>query len=589
MSRRWLLTFGCATGIFAGVAGFQGRANAPANDKGTERKSTMSPASADFQLTVAASDRTGRLLPEQAVGFDVIFRNLSSQEEALASLTGNDGTPILRVFDASDKLLGKFDPGTRRRRLQGHQKFAPSTPSLAYLRAGVQDGTRISLWKYLDPLGPGGYSLQVSHQIRPGGPSIQAAPTRFEIVAARASSVAMNYGESDHSSSLLSWLSQPLDESAHPQVLIRLSAYDDHGLLMEGATPGGSVPDGAHLTSSALPPFSDIGDEGWLAVSYPGKIELIRHSLAQVTWRSGEIPVPIANLKPVLRFPDRGHALFLATGTDKGTPVLMGLRVEDDPSRNAAPPVSGTKLRSGPSAPQGVDDNVPLPAAKPGRQPAPVAAQPPQPKRDLPPYHPWTIPLKGEPARTAVAFESEGPVSILLVYDNQGIATLSRIDVDEAGRVVTPEAVIITSNRVSEIRAVAVDARKGQPLAFLALGSDPKEYNRLGLVRMPLAGSPKAQDFRSLPGWPSKTVNGQTILLAPTEIALEVAPDGRPWLALIDESGHLSGGVLDGSPLTLLRAEGRCSNPFIAALPSKVTPGCFTETGRLYPIGNHDH
>jgi len=592
MNRRgWLLTVGCATGFtVAGFAGFQGGAKAPAHDKGTERKTTMSPALAEFQLTVAPSDRKGRLLPEQAARFDVIFRNLSSREEALASLTGNDSTPILRVFDRANKSLGEFDPAARTRRLHGHQMVPPSPPSLAYLQAGVEDGALINLWKYSDPLAPGVYSLEVSHQVTPNGPSIEAAPTSFEIVPAQVSSVAMNYGVSDHSSSLLSWLAQPLDKSADPEILIRLSANRAHGLLMEGATAGGRVPAGAQLTSSALPPFSKIGGQGWLALSYAGEIELIRHSQAQVIWRSGEIPVAITNLKPVPRFPDRGHALFLATGTDKGIPVLMGLRVEDDPNRNAAPPVSGSKLMPGPSEPHGDDDNVPPPPAKPGKHPAPVAFEPPPPKRDLPPYHPWTVPLKGEPVRTAVAFDGDGPVSILLVYDKQGMATLSRIDVDEAGQVIKPETELMTSNRITVIRALAVDARVKQPMAFLALGGDPKEYNRLALVRLPLSGPTTAKDFRSLPGWPTKTSSDRTTLLAPAEIALEIAPDGRPWLALTDENGHLSGGALDGSPLSLLRADGKCSNPFIAALPSKVTLGCFTETGRLFPVEHHhDH
>ena len=126
-------------------------------------------------------------------------------------------------------------------------------------------------------------------------------------------------------------------------------------------------------------------------------------------------------------------------------------------------------------------------------------------------------------------------------------------------------------------------------MAFLVLGGDRQEHNRLALVRLPLNGSPESRDFPKLPGWPSKTAKGQTGLLAPAEVALEVAPDGKPWLAIIDESGQLSGGVLDGSPLTLLRSEGRSSNAFIAALRGTVKVGCFTEKGELFPAGGRDH
>ena len=192
--------------------------------------------------------------------------------------------------------------------------------------------------------------------------------------------------------------------------------------------------------------------------------------------------------------------------------------------------------------------------------------------------------------QTAVAFDAEGPVSVLLVYDDQGTVTVSRIDVDESGRVVKPEAVVLAGNKAVHMRALAVDARKDHPIAFLAVGNDRREYNRLALVRLPLAGPLDARDFRSLPGWPSRTENGRTVLLSPTEMSLEVSPDGVPWVAIIDERGHLTGGALNGSPLTLLRRDGGpCSNPFIAALPGKVTPGCFTETGQLFPSGAHDH
>ncbi len=586
-SRRWLLAATCAVGVTAGILGFQGRAKTPPRVKKSEPKTSMNPTVENPQLTLASTNSNSRLLPEQAARFDLIFQNLSSQEAAFASLTGNDSTPSLQLFDGTGTLVSKFNSATIRRRSGGHMHDPPSPASLVYLQTGVQDGSQINLWNFTAPLPPGRYRLQAAHQIRPGAHSVDAA-TAFEILPASVSSVAMNYGVSDHGSSLLSWLAQPLDKKASPEILVRLSASDNHGAIMNGATAAGQVAVGAHLTSSGLPPFSDIGDHGWLAVSHGTKIELIRHALAQVTWRSGEFDVELANLQPVPRFPDRGHALFLATGTRHGKPLLMGLRVEDDPARSSAPPAAGSKLVPGPSAPIGVNLSAPIPGAVPPTKPI-TAAPPPPAKRELPAYHPWTVPLQGEPVRTAVAFHREGPITILLVYNKEGVSTLSRIDIDESGQVLKPETVILAGNKLAEIWAVAIDARKDQPISFLALGGDRKNRNQLALIKMPLEGASTVQDFPSLPGWPSKTVNGQSVPLAAVEIVLETAPDGRPWLAVIDEDGHLSGGVLDGSPLKLLRAEGRCSNAYIAALPGHVTPGCFTEKGELFPAGDHGH
>ena len=584
-SRRWMLAAVCAVGVTTGILGFQGRAKAPPRVKKSVSKTSMNPTAENPQLTLAPTNSNSRLLPEQAARFDLVFQNLSSQEAQLASLTGNDSTPSLRLFDGAGTMVSQFDSATIRRRAGAHMHDPPSPAALVYLQAGVQDGSQINLWNYTAPLPPGRYRLQAAHQIRPGAHSIDAA-TEFEIVPASVSSVAMNYGVSDHGSSLLSWLSQPLDKKSPPEILIRLSAGGNHGALMHGATAAGQVATGTHLTSSGLPPFSDIGDCGWLAVSHGTKIELIRHALAQVTWRSGEFDVDLANLKPVPRFPDRGHALFLATGTRQGKPVLMGLRVEDDPARSSAPPAAGSKLVPGPSEPIGVNLSAPIQGAGPKTNPvAPL----PAPKHELPAYHPWTVPLQGEPVRTAVAFHREGPITILLIYNKDGVATLSRIDVDESGQVVKPETVILAGNKQAEIWAVAVDARKDQPISFLALGGDRQNRNQLALIKIPLEGAPTVQEFPSLPGWPARTVNGRSVPLAAVEMVLEPATDGRPWLAVIDEDGRLSGGVLDGSPLKVLRAEGRCSNAYIAALPGHVTPGCFTEKGELFPAGDHGH
>ena len=210
-------------------------------------------------------------------------------------------------------------------------------------------------------------------------------------------------------------------------------------------------------------------------------------------------------------------------------------------------------------------------------------------KHDLPPYHPWTVPLKGEPVRAAAAFDAEGPVSVLLVYDDQGKLQLSRIDVDESGRVSAPEKSLLTGHETTGILAVAVDQRKDHPISFVVLASDRREHNRIALIRLPLEGAPVSRDFPALAGWPMKTDNGHSVPLAAAEVAMDLAQDGTPWLAMVDETGRLYGGPLDGSPLRLLRDHGKCTRPFVAALLEEVTPGCFTEAGQLFPEGHGSH
>jgi hypothetical protein len=456
--------------------------------------------------------------------------------------------------------------------------------------SGVQDGASVNLWNYTPSLAPGRYRLQVSHHAQEGGAVISAKPVGFDIVPALVTHAAMNYSTSDHAGSLLSWIAQAADRKSDPELLIRLSANGRHDAVLSGAWAAGSVESGADLASGALPPFSPDGHQGWLAIASGGKVEMLHHVFAQVDWRSGPIAVPLSNIRMVPGFPDRQQALFLATGHSRqGSSALLGLRLTADPARNAKPRVAGQNLQPGPSQPIGIDLNTPLTAGgasgKPFSLPAPAAA----PKRDLPAYHPWTVPLKADPIRAAVAFDAEGPVAVLLVYEDRGRLELSRIDVDESGKVTTPERTLLTGQDATGILAIAVDQRKDHPISFVVLAAGQRQHNRLALIRLPLQGAPISKDFPSFPGWPVKMEDGHSVPLAAAEAAMDIAQDGTPWLAMVDETGRFYGGPLNGSPLSLLRDHGKSSHPFVAALSGRVTPGCFTETGQLFPEGATGH
>jgi hypothetical protein len=555
-----------------------------------ELPKNMNPAPAHLELTAAPSGGRNHLLPEQAASFDLVFRNLSSREERFLSMTGNAGTPDFRLYDDAGRLLGQFAPTAGGAMGSGHIKFEESPPAFVYLMPGVQDGASVNLWNYTASLPPGRYRLQVSHHAQEGGAVVPANPVGFDIVPALVTHAAMNYSTSAHAGSLLSWIAQAADRKSAPELLIRLSANGRHDAVLSGAWPAGSVESGADLASGALPPFSQAGHEGWLAIASGGKVEMLHHVFAQVDWRSGPIPLPLANIRMVPGFPDRQHALFLATGHSRpGSPVLLGLPLTADPARNAKPRIARQNLQPGPSSPIGIDLNAPLTPGGAAGKPFSLPAPAPAPKRDLPAYHPWTVPLKGDPIRAAVAFDAEGPVSVLLVYDDHGRPQLSRIDMDEAGKMTAPERQLLTGQESTGILAIAVDQRKDHPISFVVLAGDRRQHNRLALIRLPLQGAPVSKDFPALAGWPMKTENGHSVPLAVAEAAMDIAQDGTPWLAMVDETGHFYGGPLNGSPLALLRDHGKCSHPFVAALSERVTPGCFTETGQLFPEGATGH
>ena len=548
----------------------------------------MTPGQPDLHLTVAPSNWT-QLFPEQAATFDLILHNASDSEATVLSLTGNGSTPILRLFDSQGRPLGQFDPGLRQKRTGGHKQYTPPPPEIAYIRNGFDDGTVVNLWSFIDPLPPGHYSLQASHQYSPEGSWMDSKPVSFEIIPARISSVGTGYSTSNHISAVTSWVASSANGGGAAEALIRLSAPGHLESVRRGAFPIGPIPPATRLSTSGLPPYSDYGDAGWISLIDNSKLELIQHRMARVSWRSGEIPVPVTNLQAVARFPDRGHAVFLGTGVNAaGKPVLAGLRVEADDKRNAAPPQQGRQLQPGPSASTVMHNEPPIIPADPEEIARAAERRKPPARPPLPPYSPWFVPLAGRPVHSMALFEMEGPISVLLVYEEQGKVTFAQIDVDESGKVLAPERVLGASP--AKLLGLAVDARQGSPLAFVALmATDPNRPDRLGLLRLPLVGPGKMSGVPAFQGWPTRTENGVSHPLQATETAFEMAQDGTPWFAMVDETGRLFGGPLNGSAMPLLRSKDKCSHPLLAALNEQVSPGCFTEAGLLFSPGHEGH
>jgi hypothetical protein len=274
----------------------------------------------------------------------------------------------------------------------------------------------------------------------------------------------------------------------------------------------GPVPPGARVAVSQLAPDGAGNWTGWVAVVAGGSVELVRHNMAHPLWRSGTAALPLRDPLAVPRFPDRGHAVFLATGAGPGGPALAGL---------VAPP--GTPM---------------------GKV--------------------WSVPLRAQPTLSACAFMATGAISLLLVSQDGKETRLSRIDVDDSGKVTSPERVVRTTGR--RVLAVTADVRAGSPLSFLILEAD---QNRLALGTIPLVGEARFPEPTPLPGWPA----------VPAEVDLEVAMNGTVLLAVIDAQGNLYGGTpSDG----LEPAGARVSQPRAVAIYKGVVYSGFTDKGYLF-------
>jgi hypothetical protein len=274
----------------------------------------------------------------------------------------------------------------------------------------------------------------------------------------------------------------------------------------------------------------------WLAVTTNHEVEVVQHNYTSQYWRSGPIALGLINALPVPRFPDRRHAVYLATGQGATRPELVGVRVSQGESNPPAP---------------------------------------------------WRVALARVPFLSAVSFTMEGALVILLASQEGSSTVLSQLTVDEEGRVIWPDTAIRTSD--ARVLAMAVDMRPGAAPKFLVLEEDAREHGRISLVHIPLMGRIDAMPPTPLPGWPMRAEGEKSIPLAAREIALEVATDGAPWVVFTDERDNLHAGSLVDFRVKQIRAgegpngEKRLAiHPHVGALANSVTVSCFTETGELF-------
>jgi hypothetical protein len=486
-----------------------------------------------LQLIVSQRDQTGgRLLPEQSAFFNIALRNEGSQAVEAYALDGNDATPVFRVYDQSGNVLVR---ATHRMLLErfapGLGEPVPQKPVMIHLGPGGERSTFVDLWSYTSPLGKGRYEFGVSERIGPGTDDwLESNRMVFEVVDAVATDAALGYDNIRRNSSLMLWVGQP-EGKGEPQLLARLSTLGRQGTAQRSGQSLGPLAAGSLVAIGGKPPEGTPTDEGWFTVASHGSVEVIQHFETNPQWHSGALNLPLANVRPVPGFPDRGYAVALFWGQKPGGATeLAGFIVSA---------LEGVKAK-------------------------------------------WTLPLASAPSLAASLFSKTGPIALLLASNDNDGARLSRLDIDETGKVEAAERTVRSSNH--ELLAVAADQRPGQPQVFYALEAERKRPDHLTLIRIPLEGEPEARELGAVPGWP--VFDGQSVHA--TRLDFTVGWDGTPRLALLDGRGNYFGGPLNGSPLLQLAdtAHGpRVVLPLIASLRGDLSYTGFTGRGYLVYLG----
>ena len=488
----------------------------------------------EFKLALVLSPKgwSGPLLPEQGPIFAIHLQNGDTVSHAVTSLDDHPEMLIARLYDDSGALLRESAPGDG----QGGHHHEPRERAFepVDLAPSAELASEVNLWEHGEPLGPGRYAVEIE-QRGPTAPVLVSNRFPFEITAATIDTCAVGFDSPARISSILAWIAtRPGARSS--ELLVRLSAAQNHLAVREGALDHGAVSTGTRLSLSRIAPGGHGAWLGWIALTTPGQVELIRHNNAHPQWRTGPLPFPLADAIPVPQFPDRDGAVYLATGTVGGRPALGGLVVHEKVQPSAS----------------------------------------------------WTVHLGNVPVRAACAFGPSGAISVLTVSDDGTGAKIARIDVDENGTVLTPEQVVRTTpNRVV---GLAADLRADAPASFVVLESNRTMPDRLALIRLPLAGqAPPIVPFAPLAGWPQISENGVTRALAATELAFDVGPDGTAELLIIDERGRLYGGRLDGAGGFLRRdpGTGKAHCAHLAPLGEHDAFGSFGDLGLLQRPGGH--
>jgi len=487
-------------------------------------------------LTLEAHTGEGwdsRLVPEQAAIFRLTLTNTGRQGCEVVSMDGNSDTPRVQLLDTDVALTDGATPRALESTMFGDLEPPVNQPLVTRQLAGKeQETTFVNLWNFARRPPLGAYNFEAIHTAGVDGGAIAAKRIPFQIVPAHIGSAAMAYDTPGHSGSVLAWT------ATAPQIgtilLVRVSGNLGHSTVQSGGIPQAKVPVGVSLATSIVPLGLTTNGGGWVAMADGKRITIFRHDLAAPVRQGVPVESPVANPLLLQRFPDRGHAVVLATGEGPRGPALMGVTVAEDGA----------------------------------------------------PAKPWTVPLAARPVHAACVSGPKGPISLLLISETATETHIRRMEIDESGEVLAEETVVRTTG--NRVLAVAPDMRPGQPPAFVLLEADPGQHNRIRTVVLPLDGGPRVPEGMTvLAGWPGLDAEGEGTPAPAAEICLEMALDGIPWVALTDAAGALYGGRIGGRLALLRDAEAgrKAMCPHIAALYEGTTIACFTETGALFHAG----
>jgi hypothetical protein len=502
------------------------------NRLGGVRKGVTKIVRHNLRLVVSPQgERQPVFYPEQSVIFDLTLHNDGAAQIETPSLDGNRPTPNYRVFDSSGQMV--IDVTAADLFAQFDSEMGEPEPeefAMEDLAPGATAETWFDLWSFTAPLPKGRYELQARHMIAADSDTfVESNRLAFEIVEADVDQIAAGYENGLHEASVIAWLVKGAAANER-ELLARLSVEGNHGAAQRSGRWIGKTPQGSRLSVSDKPPGVQGSAYSWLAVSSStaegSAVEMIQLLRATPEWQSEIVRLPVRDLLPTPRFPDRGLPTFLATGVGvSGGAVLTG--IEFNPELAEAVP--------------------------------------------------WTAPLSRRATRSACAFTASGPIIVLIASEDEGVTRLSRLRVDSTGELAAGEQEVHTSS--NRLLGLAAEMRAAATPGFVALESSRTQPDRLTLVRVPLEGDAEVRELGEVQGWP--TSEGRPV--TPQQLHLEIGLDGTPFIALLDERGAYFFGSLDGAPLlrAMPKDTGRFKLPHIAALTEVTAFSAFTERGYL--------
>ncbi len=477
------------------------------------------PDSPKVTVTVTPRVQGGALYPEQSAIFDLLLTNTAAEAANLPDFDSNRWTPVYRIFNSAGERLLELTISDLYARFGAEMgEPDPEPPHLTPVPAKGTVESWLDLWSFTLPLPKGDYSLVLHHVLNPEtNEAVDSAPVPFSVVDANVREAVLSYEDQKLETSVLAWLAAPI-EGGDPEILVRLSALNNHRSAQRSGNAFGKTPTGSKLALSAKPREGTPTDQGWLGVIAGRNLTLFYMNRAAEVWKSEPVTLPFAHPLPVPGFPDRNHGVFLASGV----------------------------LADGSSALSGVVSPNEGPAAEP-----------------------WVLPLKSNPTRTACAVTATGTIPLLLATETASETTLSRLDILETGTAEAPERVVHSSPH----RLLALlPNRPAAPAGFLAVFANREKPNLLTVVRIPLTGDPEVTELPPILGWPS---------LAISQFRLAYVTSNQAVFVFLDELGNYYAGALDGSPVALIAPPSGIALPHIAALNQRLTFAGFTDLGSL--------